>query len=376
MSLISNNPADLTRWGSTRRPRGGRSDGGAALARLGLLLVGLLGAIVFANVAAADQVRLLDAAGATGDRVTLAQVAELEGDAAVALGDLVVYELARTQDHGTVTLKRVRQVLDHAEVNWARLSLKGFAACAITRVPAEKPVIEAPVKPIAANPVAPVTTEQPTVLAEVITAHLAGMLGVDVDELHVEFAERDRAALAAASLDGRLEIEPTNRRVLGRSTLRVRRYEGVELTQTMVFTAHVSRRALALVATEPVRRGEPIVEAEVELREALIDDDRVEPITDRSLVAGQTAARSLDAGQVITPQHLQPVLLVKRGQVVKVRSLAGALVVRVNALALEDGGRGDVVRVRNQTSREEFIVRVTGSREAMAVSDTEQENVE
>jgi len=369
MSLTADNTCDLTHWGSTTRTRSTRREGGAVLARLGLLLFGLLVAIIFAHAAAADAVRLLDAAGATGDRVTLGQVAELEGDDAKALASLVIYELGKTQDRGTVTLEHVRRVLDAADVNWARVTLKGFESCAITRIPAQKTVAEAQDKEAAANPTKPVAIDHPTGLADLIAAQLAAMADLEVDALHVEYAERDLETLAGASVAGRLEIEPTNRRVLGRTTIRVRRYEGVDLTQTLTFSAHVSRRVLALVATEPVRRGQAIDPNQVELREALIDDGHTEPITDRALVAGQTAALRIHAGEVISPRHLRPVLLVKRGQVVKVRSMAGALVVRISAVALEDGGRDEVIRVRNQSSREELSVRVTGAREAVALGD-------
>ncbi len=372
MSLAQQHDTDLTRWGS--RDHGGkpRSDG-AALVRLLLILVGLFIAIIVADVARAGSIRLHDEAGATARQVTLGQVAELKGEDAEVLADVVVYTLAEGREHAMLTLQELRSALDAAEVNWARLSLKGFTTCKVTLIPNEKPVIVDTEPVVASNPEVSLDAEQPKGLQQIILQHFAAMLEIGADELQVEFTERDQARLRQASVIGRLEIEPLSRQLLGRTTIRVRRHEGVEVTETMTFSARISRRSMGLVLTEPVRRGQLIAAESLELREVLIDSERVDPMTERALIDGQVAAADLKAGDVLEPRHLRPMVLIKRGESIKVRSLAGGLVVRVSATALEAGGRDDVITVRNQTSRETLSVRVIGPREAVVVGEGESD---
>ncbi len=370
MSLAPQHDADLTRWGSTCHAGRERSEG-ASVARLLMLMVGLLGVILVTQIAAADSIRLHEQAGATSLEVTLAQVAELEGPTAREHSDLVVYRLQAGQETGVVTLEELRAVLSAADVNWARTSLKGYKSCRLTLIPKQTPVIVDADPVVASNPEAALDSEQPIRLEQIIVRHLAAMLGVSEDSLSVVFAERDLPRLHAASLAGRLEIEPLNPQVLGRCTIRVRRHEGVEVTETLTFSAVVSKRMMGLVVTQPVRKGDPIEGGVLELREVLVNDNRSEPLTDRAMVSGQAAAFDLAAGEVLSPRHLRPVVLIKRGESIKVRSTAGGMVVRINATALEAGGRDDIITVRNQTSRQALSVQVIGPREAVVVGQEE-----
>ena len=63
------------------------------------------------------------------------------------------------------------------------------------------------------------------------------------------------------------------------------------------------------------------------------------------------ARRSLRKGRVLTPSVVTPPKLVKRGQLVTILARTGNLTIRVRGKALDDGRRGDTVRVRNTRSR-------------------------
>jgi len=363
--------ADLTRWGSTAHERG-RFGEGAGLVRLVLILAGLFAAVLVAEAAAAASIRLHEQAGATDDQVTLAQVAELEGQTARQLADVVVLRLRPNQDTAELTLAQVREALTGAEVNWARLTLGGFTTCRITRTPSEKPVAVQKEPEAAVNPSRPIDAEDPTKLEELIRRHLAGLLGVAAADLAIDYRPRDLEKLRQTAVVGRFEIEPLNRAILGRTTLRIRRHEGVDVTESLLVSVRVSRRVMGLVTTRELRRGQPVPADAVALREVTVDDDRAMPLTERAMVAGQTAAVTLDPGEVVYPRHLRAAVLIKRGEVIKVATIAGGLVVRASAVALEDGGDGDVIAARNQNSRNRLTVRVTGPREATLIESDSQ----
>ncbi len=62
---------------------------------------------------------------ATGPTITLTDVAELDGEYAETLGELVVGRFADGQDELTVQLATVRRVLTESQANWSDLSLRG-----------------------------------------------------------------------------------------------------------------------------------------------------------------------------------------------------------------------------------------------------------
>jgi flagella basal body P-ring formation protein FlgA len=59
------------------------------------------------------------------------------------------------------------------------------------------------------------------------------------------------------------------------------------------------------------------------------------------------------AGMVLTPALLKPQLLIKRGEKVTILADTGAVQVRMEGKALMDGARGQVIRVRNLSSKRE-----------------------
>jgi flagella basal body P-ring formation protein FlgA len=66
---------------------------------------------------------------------------------------------------------------------------------------------------------------------------------------------------------------------------------------------------------------------------------------------GFVAKRSIAAGKVLTAQMLQAPRLVRRGQEVILLATTPLLEVRMKGQALSDGAKGDVIQVRNVTSK-------------------------
>jgi len=74
--------------------------------------------------------------------------------------------------------------------------------------------------------------------------------------------------------------------------------------------------------------------------------------------------RPVPAGRLLTWRDLSRRALVRKGQVIDVSALDGSLHVSLKALAMQDGGKGETVRVRNLESRREFAALVVGENRA------------
>ncbi len=335
------------------------------LRRIVLLLIGAM--IVLCAIAAhGDSIRLNDQAAVRDGNITLGQIAELDGDAAQALADTVVATMSDQQKRTTVTLDTVRRALDQRKVNWADLSLRGYAACQVVPPEVEPTLADDSTLPgaVVSNPRDEVTLSTRMTLRDLLVEHIERVAGASRDQLQINFDKRDDEQLNRTIFGQRYEVEPHTQRGLGRLLLRVRRYELDQVVEQFTIAADVSKRMLAVVAATTIDRGHTFTLSNCEVRQILIDDANVQPLEDPDLLLGQTAARQLRAGQAIANEDVRSAVLVKRGELVMVRCISGNLVIRTTARAQEDGAMDETIRLRNERSREEFSASVTGLRQA------------
>jgi len=330
------------------------------------LIVLLAGAAVlfFAIATYGDSIRLHEQAAVRGADVTLADVAELDGRAAEALGDVVVLTLREAQQRGTVTLEAVRRRIDERQVNWAELSLRGYAACRVTLLSPPSPPQVDHAAAVAGNPRDEVNLSSTMTLRDLLAQKIEQVAGVSSGELRIGFDARDAARLDTGVFGRRYEVVPHKDRGLGRLILRVHRYEGDAIAEQFTVSVDVARRTLAAVATRTIGRGAAFEDSAFEVREVYLDDASIQPVPDAKQLVGQTAARVLREGAVITLNDVRSAVMVRRGELVAVRCVSGNLVVRIDARAMEDGALDEPIRLRNERSREDFTAVVTGLRQA------------
>ncbi len=121
---------------------------------------------------------------------------------------------------------------------------------------------------------------------------------------------------------------------------------------TVYVTATVSVRQRVVVAQNALVRGAPIVATDV----AVIERDITrainnDVITDAAHAIGRLAKRAVSPGTVLTATMLDAPSLVQRGQRVILLAELPGFEVRMNGTALMNGARGDVVQVRNDSSK-------------------------
>jgi flagella basal body P-ring formation protein FlgA len=133
---------------------------------------------------------------------------------------------------------------------------------------------------------------------------------------------------------------------------------GAEWKRVVVVRAQVSARVLVAAADIPANK--PIAEADLVLERRDLGAV-TDAVGDPALAAGQTSRRSLHAGDVLRKGWLMAPVLVRRGDTVRLVVQREQVTVSIVGEALDAGGRGDLVRVRNSSTRQIVSARVTGA---------------
>lgn len=115
-----------------------------------------------------------------------------------------------------------------------------------------------------------------------------------------------------------------------------------------------------LVSSRPLSRGTVLGENDFEVVKQGISRLSSGYYTVPDQVIGAVMTRSVRAGTVFTPSLLKPAALVRRGDYITILAITGGLQVRMEGEALADGALGDVIRVRNISSRQEIEGEVIG----------------
>lgn len=137
---------------------------------------------------------------------------------------------------------------------------------------------------------------------------------------------------------------------------------GASRDDTLVVRAQLWREAW--VARAPFDRGAGFDPAGCDLR-------RIDAFRDRDTLSTQIArtqewtfVRPVPAGRLITWRDLARRALVRKGEVIEVSASDGPLQITLKALAMQDGGQGETVRVRNLDSKREFAAFVVAESRA------------
>lgn len=114
--------------------------------------------------------------------------------------------------------------------------------------------------------------------------------------------------------------------------------------------ARVSLLVPIVVAKRNITRGEVFDRSVMTLEKRDLASVYRDFVTDMRQLYGQRARRAVRAGQVISLSHAIAPLLVKKGDQVVIRAEAEGIYATTTGEALQDGSKGDSIRVRNLSS--------------------------
>lgn len=350
---------------------------------------------VVAGVCEADLIILNDRAAVAGDTVTLANIAQLHGDAAEKLADVEIAKI--TGGDQVVQMVDVRRKLSEAGVHWGKVTLRGATRIVVAGrdrggdTPKERRENPDDARThIAANlvgavdlgsttpPVQPVAAKtEPTdqrldamarparTLRRILVEMILERISAHPSDVRLTFDGDSEAVLDLTDADFRFEIEPVGSRPVGRVPIIVRRYQAGQIAGTERIRVDVAVRRAVVVAQRTLGRKQTIAASDVSVEIRWLDTMTAEPLADASALVGQRIVGMVREGHVLTADDVTAPVMVKRGQMTTVRVVSGALVLKTVARALDDASSGDSIRFRNDRTREEFIARVTGPQEAI-----------
>ncbi|MCH8506446.1 MAG: flagellar basal body P-ring formation protein FlgA [Ectothiorhodospiraceae bacterium] len=181
-------------------------------------------------------------------------------------------------------------------------------------------------------------------------------------------AGHDRADVEIGRLDPRLRLQKCETPLEafrspgqqngGRTTI------GVRCASPRPWTIYVSARvnsyAQVYTTARSLGRGERIREGDLRLLEANVGNLSQGYYTELDQLLGMEVRRPSRPGEVLTPSMVAAPRLVTRGQTVTVLADAGAARVTMQGTAMEDGGLGDRIRVKNPRSERVIEGEITG----------------
>lgn len=193
-----------------------------------------------------------------------------------------------------------------------------------------------------------------------------------VAEEHPEFSENDRELAVLiknlAAWDGEVEVQhqgavPDGRLVSPASivpgtsaaTLRFRDASGKERSLAVRLTWSQA----VLVLTRSVKKDEPLRASDVVVRQIRIGKPGVYASRPEEVV-GRSLRKNLSQGEPVLLNLISSVPIIERGKSVTIVVHSGGLTVRARGEALESGGLGDTIKVRNVSGKTVVSAVVTG----------------
>ncbi|MCA9123756.1 MAG: flagellar basal body P-ring formation protein FlgA [Planctomycetaceae bacterium] len=147
----------------------------------------------------------------------------------------------------------------------------------------------------------------------------------------------------------------------GARTTRI--YPAVEETKVVVAglqTSTIESSEMVVVTRRALNRGDLVRDADIELQPRDPKSVSYPQATERQDVVGMEVLYPIREGQPILLNQLRKPLLIKRGELIRVRARAAGVQVTTTAKAEQDGALGDIVMVQSLENREKYPAHVTG----------------
>jgi len=341
-------------------------------------LLGLVLLLAAATPATAGELRVWPTAVVNGDRVTLADVAELRGFDSTdvdRLSDIVVQAAPSAGGEIAVRIGDIRGALADANADLSLIQILGSSRCKVSKPrppreqpsvvdrkskpkaqPAPKPAKAAAVKAMEAA-VAPGSLE--AVLRQFIISRANDCGG----SLEVRFSPANREDLHLSVDDYQVEIHPKEQRTIGLLSFEVDLVRGEQVERTIPLVAEVWLVKEVVVARRPINRGAAIEGRDLRLEERRFSDVESVGITDLAAAVGQQSARFVKPGEMLAANYVQAKAMIGRGDRVTIWNRQGSLLIKATGTAQQAGCLGETIAIRRDGSnkKEDIIdAEITG----------------
>jgi flagella basal body P-ring formation protein FlgA len=320
-----------------------------------------------------------------GAEVRLRNICRWSNEDETAVQGIADLTLARLDDKTpfvSITLPEIKMILQQAGANLGTLNFVGSATCSVNRsdVGVEKSEsLEKWIEAKTANPSpALVTTpksapaildEKPEVnvqsqtLRQLLKDDLATRLHLKPADMQFSFKPLDDAVLDLSSELFQFHIDPFRVKNLGPVAWDVTVVSG-NSNKKVHITGNARAWQTQTVLTRPVAYQQVITADDLEEQRTLVENLDSDPLVAKDNAVNQQASRDLKPGTVLTGKMLDPVQLVKAGQLILVDAKSGGVVITSTVRAIENGTFGQAIKVKNDATKETLVVTITGPQRA------------
>ena len=311
-----------------------------------------------------------------GGEVTLKQLCRWTDDQAMSkFGDIVIARLSQTNPVRQIGVAEIKQALHDAGANLSQIQFAGSASCAVRRCEVDDATFarllsehakavetataaqSTPSADASADPL--VADVKQTPLFELLMTDLSDRLKLPAEALEVRFDVRGQPDLMLMSPRCRFDIDSQRITALGAVSWDVKIHSPTgERSATIIAIAQAWQYQLTL--NRPLSAGQKVRASDVATRRTLVDKlaDH-ELAADASQIAGQVLAADMKRGDVLFVNSVKGENLVFKDQFVTVAFPHDGAMIETVARALESGSRGQVVRVRNESTNQVYSIVVT-----------------
>lgn len=113
-----------------------------------------------------------------------------------------------------------------------------------------------------------------------------------------------------------------------------------------------------VVSKVALKRNQVIAEEDLSLEERESGDIDDDALRDMAAAVGKRVRRTLRVNEILRSSYLEQLPLVKRGDLVTIVAESASLKIIAQGKALENGAKGEVIRVLNRSSKKEVLGRV------------------
>lgn len=315
----------------------------------------------------AGTVRLWSEAVVVEDTVRLADVAELIGfdrDELELLQAMVVADAPPAGGARFVTMGALRKSVYASGVNAATLTLHGASRCAVSR-PMDAPETSALTdgsrhgarqsseagNTATAGQGTESSADGRRTLREAAKEFLSHELARYGGEMDVVFDRASEQVLGLTDPPFGFQVRRRGGSPLGLTSLEVDVISDGRLVQTIPLVAQVTMRRSFVSAARAINQGATVRASDVALSEVVVDRLDAPWAGDPVTVVGQRAKRFIPQGTLLQADLFEPVPLVRRGELVTLRSVSGSIAVVTSGRAESDGLLGETITVRAADSR-------------------------
>lgn len=204
-------------------------------------------------------------------------------------------------------------------------------------------------------------------IVEGIVQHVAGGLQLAPDAVTVELLSEPDPPIPSGIPGVRVEPLEHGDRVVGRKSLEMGLFDGDRMLQSFRISAKTMIRRAVLVTRRPLERGERLTDENCYIDQRPFDHTHRNRWLDADAM-GQLTVRRIRAQQILRPTDIESRnraraenVLRPRDQVTAVVSHGGLQVVMSGMEVMKAGKVGDVIPLRNPTSRKVVYGRIVNS---------------